>query len=1743
MAANLVFSQTTHDLYIQDVDISSDTSPPFEYCQGTVPTYQIEFRQYAGSTTLTLSSTKTIILSIQHIDPLQTRNSSVTISQFNGLVTELGIGGNAEYYDWNLPSLSFVNPGLNRIIFSYTISSTESIAALTSNTYQTIDVNVVETPDINDPISNSIGSYDLAREVDVCEGTNVTYYATVSDYTAWHFERRYGSGGSWVPITPSPTNVSSFTSTGIPPATGEQIKVTYYRGSCMAESLIYTTNVIPFSSSITLNTTSNTICQGDNLIFNVNSSGSTWYHFILETSGGVTSTVQSSTSNTYSSTSLNDGDKIIVRSYQVSNSLCFATASKTIRVLSMSGSNTIGTSATVCYPNPPGLISSTSSSSLSASLISAGATITFQWEYNDGGGWTNFGVTSEELNLTSPLTQTTAFRRQTIASLNTQDCIDLNLSNTVTLTVPNNSTITPTLNFLNENTLAVITGRTICQGENFIANVTPYFATATYTFTIDSNPVTSAAVSGSQYFTVSETTWLISDGSVVEVVVDYGGGCTKTLSSTIIITQLSGNNNITTGTTSYCSSADPEPIVSTSTQTTNYGSIQFQWEHRTTSPTNSNWSNVNLNGISADYDPPASLADGIHHYRRKIYVTHNGTTCESYTDTVTIQIGSGSAPTMVVTPVNASTSNVITNTAGTLYVCPGDIIDFNAASSSGNGYEYFLNSSSIQSPTASSTYTLSSYTDNSIFRVRNYENSDGSGCFNDTSFTLRINGWSGSNQIVTNTLNICEGGDPDAILSSSEPLASLSALGASIRYQWQRLDGSTWNDISGEVLKDYNPASGVVTTSTRFRRKAYVEILGNSCEIGVSSSTLINVTASYTASLTSSIPSLSVCGTESVTFTAFPSYATATYAFYLNGTSTILQGPSNVRTYTGTFLDGDNVRVKIEYNGCEITSTPLTLNVNSNPLAQLFAPSVSGSTICKNDLPLIEAQPSSSVSYTFFVGDGISQTAYNELSAAVSNNVLDLSDPSVTVYNPTHIDVRVYDNSTGCEDDTRLNGGTLILNLLELSVVSSNTIISTGTTSYCSGINPSIIDGSNSLYPSIPSATLIYNWEKRLSGTSSWTNLGVNTEDYDPPVLPDGTHEFRRLVTLSANGVTCTPTVNISNIISIEVGSSVTSVSVNLTSNASPSLVICEDQDVIFTATATGSPSFYEFYIGSNQVFSQSTTATTVSFTTASISSTIFDQSIVRVVVWTGAGGTGCSAESTQQFRVNSMSGQNRISHSAPGPFCDTHDPIAFTNDNAPISDLSPSSNIVYLWQFNDSGTWQDIVPSNTPTLDPQPISVTTAYRRLASTSYLGLDCNVPSGSNISNVVTITIDGSLSNNPSLSVSSPDVINQTFCEDQDVELTITPGISGATYEYQVGNGPRVNVGTSTFIIPYASITGGATITAYVTSGTCEESDSLYIQENIVLSAGTISGTQVVCADEIPNTINSLNSGQASGSISYRWESQSLVSNPVSDTWGITPVTTAQYNFTNTISESIRLRRVLISDFGPGQLCEEATGFVVITVANPTAVTFTNLTSTTICTGDTVTFEASVGGVGTFNYYFYINSGPPAYSVTNTSSTSIQFDPLTDASHVISNLDNFWVTVENSDNCESSSTSITVSVSPSLPAVSLNTTVSFPGNTFCEDEDVDFEATPVAGATYEYEVGLGGRVAVGSSSFTIPYAQLAGSATVTVYVTTGSCVSTDTIFVEENVISDAGTITGTQTICSGDTPLDLTSTSTG
>ena len=74
----------------------------------------------------------------------------------------------------------------------------------------------------------------------------------------------------------------------------------------------------------------------------------------------------------------------------------------------------------------------------------------------------------------------------------------------------------------------------------------------------------------------------------------------------------------------------------------------------------------------------------------------------------------------------------------------------------------------------------------------------------------------------------------------------------------------------------------------------------------------------------------------------------------------------------------------------------------------------------------------------------------------------------------------------------------------------------------------------------------------------------------------------------------------------------------------------------------------------------------------------------------------------------------------------------------------------------------------------------------------------------------------------------------------------------------------------------------------------------------------------------------------------------------------------------LSETTRFRRMVISELGGNNSCEASTGYVVVTVATPPVVN----NQTTICAS--VTFEATGHEL--------------VLTVTGTTSTSIQFDPL-------------------------------------------------------------------------------------------------------------------------------------------------------
>ena len=263
-------------------------------------------------------------------------------------------------------------------------------------------------------------------------------------------------------------------------------------------------------------------------------------------------------------------------------------------------------------------------------------------------------------------------------------------------------------------------------------------------------------------------------------------------------------------------------------------------------------------------------------------------------------------------------------------------------------------------------------------------------------------------------------------------------------------------------------------------------------------------------------------------------------------------------------------------------------------------------------------------------------------------NKLDLNQ--VILSDVTRIDLKVTNLINGCSDTTTTtNGSSLILTLNKLTGFNN---INTATVSYCSGADPLSIESADVPTSSV-GGILNYSWEKRtLPG--SWTSINdASSSSFDPLAsIGDGIHEFRRLITATVSTVTCSPTSSIyySNTVTITIGGDVGSAPpVVLTSNNTPTLsnIICEGDDLIFTATSNSSATFFEFFVGNvSQGIQVSPTNT---FDTSTATLTINDGTEIRVRVYSGVDtGTGCFNDDVITLRVNSMSNGNIISYTGP---------------------------------------------------------------------------------------------------------------------------------------------------------------------------------------------------------------------------------------------------------------------------------------------------------------------------------------------------------------------------------------------------------------------------------------------------------------------------------------------------------------
>ena len=1631
----------------------------------------------------------------------------------------------------------------------------------------------------------------------VCAGVDPDPFSSQSSFSSdlggdivhvW--EEDINGDGNFLPITPAANGL-----TYDPPVltrTTAYRRLSYPRFNtitCNSSIASATSNVVTITFNPTsvaslrsnATTSSNTLCAGDSLILNASlSSGAQSYIFYKNNQPLPPSTPQSLATYTLISGAFDDNDVIKVRAYSgTGTDSCFSEAQFVIRVNSFSGGatpvpgNTIGNSFSVCKNETP-LISFTSISTptLPNSILTDGATITYQWQSRSG---TNtfmpiaFPAGRGELYTPSSVSTDTDFRRVAISTFNGKTCSLI--SNTVRLSV-------------SADPVASLNGsNTSCLGEAVLFTAS---GGVRYEFF---NGGTSLGAS-STVSTISRTDLLDLNSITVEVT--DGNGC-SVISDPIIMNITSppspsissgrSNNRACSGDYPVFTAGPPvagytyEFFVNNTLQTTGVSSNTFDSNLASTTVNFLNVNTIRVRVTNSGCSSQTSIPFYVDGLTGANSISATQTICEGATPntliglsnplansagaTVSYQweeklIGGNFTPIFAATgpdfspgsltvsrvyrrlvysnfngticpsskdlaasnsvtiTVDSNSAPVINFTSGLQsdVLCAGDSVTFDASGTTGaSTYEFYVQNIRVRAALNSNTFTpiLGSLNDNDIVRVR-ANSALGTSCFSEQSITIRVNAQANANTI-TGSQTVCFNG-PVSTLNGSTVTGT-----PTITYQWQsRTSTDTFSDIFGAVGVNYTPSG--LSSTTAFRRNVLSTLSSKTCVI---SSGVVTVTVS--------------------------------------------PGPPPVARLVTT----SNI-------GCGGSTPPMASRSD-------FIFDASSST---NDL-----------SYEFFVG-GASQGP----ASSVSTISLTLTD-SQTV----RVDVYPLANGAGCPNSTSI---TVRVN----SIIGDNII--GGTDLICENDDASALNSVST--PTSTTGTLTYQWQVR-SGTNTFTNIspGGNGIDYDPSNLSTTTF-YRRLAVSTIGGLACSVP---SNVVTITVDSSPIITGV-LTSDAQ---TICigntpNTQTVSFTVSAAASS--IVFYINNSAV----QTSTSRTYTA---SQSIFSEG--DVVTTRLINSAGCFSEQNLIINVNniapgSISGSQAV--------CAGSTPIPFTSVSSGVINgvtvVSPGTGS-YQWQTStDTFNWIDIRFATSDTYSPAAAPPATIhYRRLTINTLNGFECKIPSNSITVSVDalpnpgltanggaftapatitscasnTISFNGSggteyqffvnnisaqsrdtsstfLALNPSdsdevfvrvyktalasscfadsgiikvdleappVASISPSVSNRVFCSGTDVLFTAdSGGVASATYEFKVNNTIIQTFSTTNTFnsgdYPALTLVGNPFIEVTVRSPSgCSNIASVTLIENAISSVGTLtSSTATVCLNQIPDPIVG-STAVASGSITYGWQSSSdgilysLIGGATSTTY--TPTT-------GLISTTF-YQRVTYSEINSVTCSSTSTPFRVSIspapipnlIAIPGALTAP--ATLTLCDNTGVGIFNASGGA---SYEFRDENGIvlQARSTTSTFSATTS-STLLDNSQVI-----VRVFSDVAGGCFEDSNSITIQVSPQ-PTVSLNSIGGL--TTFCTGDVVTMTATStIAGSNFRFSVNGSIQQNFSVANTFIPILNtpdaVTGNYVVLVEVNSpGGCTVTDTLTLFENVISSVGTLTtASSTICSGEVPQPIIGTST-
>ena len=904
-------------------------------------------------------------------------------------------------------------------------------------------------------------------------------------------------------------------------------------------------------------------------------------------------------------------------------------------------------------------------------------------------------------------------------------------------------------------------------------------ATATGSFSVSGGtaPYTISVITNTAGATVNITGTSLSftGGAVGEVtagVVD-ANGCTA--QATITITQpLQLLPGTVTGDQEVCYQGDPTPLNEVTAPAGGPAAILFQWERSLDN--GATWSDV-PGANMASYDPPAGILQTTH-FRRRV----NSAACDpAYSNPVVVTVN----------PLP------VASIAGTGFVCPGDAATvtvtittgetpFTVVLSDGTTVNNYISGSPITvNPTVTTTYTITSVTDNNGCTVAApHTNLTGLATIDVKTVPEIVV------QPVSQT--VCE---DDAATFITDAGGTTNP-----HYQWYIDSGSGMTLMPGETA-----ATLSVTAVTAMNGYRYQAEISGDCPVPVLSD-IVTLTVNEKPEIVTQPTDVTLCSGEDAIFTIDAGVTTSpVYQWYVDSgsgwtpaTGARYQG-ANTSTLTVVsaleMMSGYQYMVRVS-GICTpyVESMPVTLTVTRQAEITQHPASI---TLCEGQAAIftVNAGLTTNPSYQWERSldgganwtpiAGATNATYTIAAVATADNntayraVVSSTCGSSLISMPAYLTVNELPEITDQPDDVVI---------CEYAI--ADFIVDAGVTTGAA-----------------------YRWQRSIDGGTSWNNLtetatyfGVSTMN----LKVNGTNRIMSgdMFRVIVSG-TCTPPD--------------TSVAALLTVNTAPEILaqpvaatICENTNTAFNVSAQGTALTYQWFVDTGSGFSAVTdggvysgaTTNTLSLTTVPRT---YDNYRYRVEVE----GT-CAPKAVSQTVMLDVSIETIITQQpADSAICEFMT-SAFTA-------LADGANLTYQWQAFTGGAWNDLANSgiymgvNTPTLmvfGPSRTMDGTRYRVV-----IGGDC---SADLISDEAVLTVYTA----PELS-DHPDEFRG--CPGGSATFSVIAAGTNLVYQWQVNSGSGFvdvtdnatysGTATPTLTVNNLDLTMNGYLIRVVVSGTC------------------------------------------------------------------------------------------------------------------------------------------------------------------------------------------------------------------------------------------------------------------------------------------------------------------------------------